>query len=220
MSDIGCDAVAANAPELALGLVDGQDRAVLLDHVRACPHCQVLVADLAETGDLLTMLAPEAEPPVGFGERVVDAITAPRRRARRRRAVALGITAAAAAILAVVVVRVVDARRDDVSAVAPALRTAPVVDAAGLKVGSVAISGTAPVAVGVTVDYAIPDGGYTLVIRNAHGSDDVLGSIDVIDGTGTWKGEVELPTGTPVRFAMVDEAGTQVCGAVVTELQA
>jgi hypothetical protein len=216
MSDIGCDAVAANAPELALGLVDGQDRAALLDHVRACPRCQVLVADLAETGDLLTLLAPEAEPPVGFGARVIDAITAPRRQARRRRAVALVLTAAAAAILAVVAVRVVDAGRDDVSAVAPALRTAPMVDASGLKVGSVAISGTAPATVGVTVDYAIPDGGYTLVVRDAGGSDDVLGSIDVTDGTGTWKGEVGLPAGTTARFAMVDEAGTQVCGAVVT----
>lgn len=216
MSDVGCEALEANAAELALELLDGQDRAALLDHVRSCPRCQVLVADLTETGDLLTLLAPEAEPPPGFGARVVETITGPRRRARRRRALALAMTAAAAAILAIVVVRVVDARTDRVSVAAPALHTAPMLDASGVKVGTVAVSGPTPATVAMRVDYAIPDGTYTVVWSTGTGGAEALGSIRVTDGTGAWKGGVSSSAGETTRFAMLDRTGTEVCSATIS----
>jgi hypothetical protein len=214
MSDLGCDAVAAHAPELALGLLDGHERAALLEHLRTCPHCQALVADLAATGDLLTLLAPEAEPPPGFGARVVEEITGPRRRSRRRRAWVIAMTAAAAAVLSVVTVRVVDANREEPPVTAPALRTAPMLDPKGIKVGTVAVSGQDPARVAVTVDYAVPDGTYSLVLDRPVSSEPV-GTIAVADGRGAWKGTAAIGPGT-VHLGMVTADGTKVCAARLT----
>jgi predicted anti-sigma-YlaC factor YlaD len=211
MSDLGCDAVVAHAPELVLGLLDGHERAALLEHVRTCSQCQTLVADLAETGDLLTLLAPEAEPPPGFGERVVQSITAPVRRSRRRRFLVVAAVAAAAAVLSVATVRIVDAGRTGTPAAAPALHTAPMIDANGLKVGSVAVSGSDPARIAVTVDYAVPDEVYTVVLDDRHGTESV-GTIQVADGHGEWKGTASIGEGR-VHLGMVDADGTRVCAA-------
>jgi len=60
------------APELALGLLSGAERADALRHLAACPGCRAKVEDLARLADRLLLVAPEAEPPVGFEARVLD----------------------------------------------------------------------------------------------------------------------------------------------------
>jgi len=60
------------APELALGLLSGAERADALRHLAACPGCRAKVEDLARLADRFLLVAPEAEPPVGFEARVLD----------------------------------------------------------------------------------------------------------------------------------------------------
>jgi hypothetical protein len=58
------------AAEVALEILSGAERADALGHMEHCVSCRVLVEGLAQTGDSLLLLAPEAEPPMGFESRV------------------------------------------------------------------------------------------------------------------------------------------------------
>ena len=99
-----CDELEQLAPEVALGTIDGHERAEALRHLATCGDCRRLVDQLTAVADELLMHAPVQEPPVGFESRVVDALgfqrRAPRRRRFRRLLVWLGPPAAAAAATA------------------------------------------------------------------------------------------------------------------------
>jgi len=66
MNGLGCAASREAAPELALGILDGDERAEVLLHLATCPRCQRYVSELAGLADGLSRLAPELEPPAGF----------------------------------------------------------------------------------------------------------------------------------------------------------
>src|SRR5918992_1369991 len=107
---MSCDELKDLAPELALGTIDGQERADALRHLAICGECRRLVDELTAVTDELVMLAPVQEPPVGFESRVIDALgferRAPRRRLAQRLLVWLGPPVAAAAVTAVALVAV------------------------------------------------------------------------------------------------------------------
>jgi Putative zinc-finger len=92
----GCDEVRELAPELALGIASGEERARALEHLAVCPACRVLVEEMSDVSDELLLAAPALEPPVGFESRMID-----RFRARRRKPRLAMILAAAALLLAV-----------------------------------------------------------------------------------------------------------------------
>jgi hypothetical protein len=100
-----CSDLAAVAPELALEILDGDERAAAIEHLEGCVTCQLLVDTLAADADRLLMLAPTAEPPLGFQQRVLSSLTQvarpamPRPRSRPR-AVAVLALAASVAFLA------------------------------------------------------------------------------------------------------------------------
>jgi hypothetical protein len=220
MTGPGCAATRDAAPELALGTLDGGDRAEVLLHVATCAPCQRYVSELAGVADGLTRLAPEVEPPAGFAIRVDAAIRGSRRRARRRWMVTVAVTAAAAAILAVTVVRVIDASRSTHTVATPALASAVMVGADGVRVGHVTVSGTTPAGVAVNVDYAVPDGSYALQLREPGGVVRSIGSITIAGGHGQWTGTTGLPHHTAVTVDLVAPNGTIVCRAAVTQAQA
>ena len=105
---MSCDRTRELAAELALGTLDGEQRAQALRHLAECPECRRAVEELTVVADELLMLAPEREPPAGFESRVLARLQPPpaaaRPTRRRRRLLApLGAAAAAAAIAAAVV---------------------------------------------------------------------------------------------------------------------
>jgi hypothetical protein len=106
-AEMECDQVRDLAPELALGIVEEQERVAALSHLSGCPGCRQLVSDLSSVGDGLLLLAPSREPPRGFESRGLARLDHPpqERRVlplmRRRRWVA--IAAAAAVVLAAAV---------------------------------------------------------------------------------------------------------------------
>jgi hypothetical protein len=81
---MSCEQMRDLAPEIALGIADGEERAEALRHLSECTECRRLVEQLSEIADELLMLAPVEEPPVGFESRVVDALGV-REPDRRRR---------------------------------------------------------------------------------------------------------------------------------------
>ena len=94
-------------PELALGIADGEQRALALEHVAGCAGCRRDLEELSSVADELVALAPRREPPAGFEDRVLqrlDVRRAPRRPARRR---LLRLSFAAAAVAVAVAVTAV-----------------------------------------------------------------------------------------------------------------
>lgn len=136
MSDTAdCPSVEALAPEIALGIVSGSERASALAHLGGCAACRRLVDELTSVADPLLLLAPEVEPSIGFESRVLATTVDPdrpravaRRRRRPRFPIVRAVAAAAVVLVAaaggLAVGRVVDRSHDTV-------RTAVAVTAGG-----------------------------------------------------------------------------------------
>ena len=220
MTGVGCAATREAAPELALGTLDGAERAEVLLHVATCPSCQRYVSELAGVADGLARLAPEVEPPAGFAPRVEAEIRRPRRRHRRRFAAAIAATAAAATIAAVATVQVIDAGRTARRVAAPALHSTEMVGANGVRVGHVALSATNPSSLVVNVDYAVPDGRYALMLGEPDAASHRIGWMTIAEGRGMWIGSAPLPHEPDVTLALVTADGVAVCHAAITQPQA
>ncbi len=192
MTPLRCSQLRDMAPEVALGLVTGEERAVVLAHLEGCAACRAEVASLAGVADELLLIGPEAPPPEGFDRRVLARLTevraaeAPsstrregpahlRRGARRRRPdrrrFAVGATLSAAAA-AVVLVAAVVAIRDDPAA--PTEDRAEMATGVGEVVGTATVRSGDPATVAVDVpgwEEAVPAGAtYWLAVEMDDGS--------------------------------------------------
>jgi hypothetical protein len=104
-ADMGCAQVRELAPELALGIAEGDERGAALRHLSGCASCRRLVSELSSVGDELLLLAPQEEPPPGFESRVLGRLAEPPTprgllpRARRWRWVAVAAAFALTATL-------------------------------------------------------------------------------------------------------------------------
>jgi hypothetical protein len=101
--DPRCEEVRALAPELALGIVEGEERGRALEHLADCPGCRRRVEELAEVADQLLLLAPHREAPVGFESEVLQRVLPPPTPPKRRRRLALVLAPVAAALAAVAI---------------------------------------------------------------------------------------------------------------------
>jgi len=81
--EMGCEQVRELAPDLAIGIADGQERDAALRHAATCPECRGLVSELSSVADDLLLLAPSHEPPPGFASRTLAAMTPSSPRPRR-----------------------------------------------------------------------------------------------------------------------------------------
>lgn len=81
-----CEEIRDLAPELALGIAGGEERAEALGHLSGCAECRRLVEQLTHVADDLLMVAPAQEPTAGFESRVVEALGLEEQPERRPRA--------------------------------------------------------------------------------------------------------------------------------------
>jgi len=79
MTDHHCQESGQLIPELALGCLDGRERAAALDHVRRCLRCRQELAIYQGLASELLELIPAATPPAGFEVRALAAMKAPPR---------------------------------------------------------------------------------------------------------------------------------------------
>ena len=216
MSGSTCAEVRELAPEMALGIVGGPERAEALEHTSECGPCRAFVGELAEAADALPLLAAEVEPPPGFEGRVLAALKAPRRRNRRVVAAAVAVAAAAAAIVSIVGVRTVESIQDSSRVVSEAshVRSSRMTGANGIEVGNVFVSNGRPSAVVVNVNYWVPSGNYRIEFRSASASK-YLGDVSIHDGRGSWGGVTSLPDAGMGSVVLVDAAGGVTCEARV-----
>lgn len=217
---MACAEVRELAPELALGILGGAERAEVVFHVNGCARCQAYVAELTEAADVIPQLVPEVEPPPGFEARVMRALGEGDRRTRRRWLAAVASVAAAAVIVSVTVVRVVESN-DDTQGALPSVTTvrqAPVAvsmegGAAGAPAGWAYVSNGHGVA--VSVDYGSGSGSFGVRVEPSGGSAETIGTVNVESGRGSWTGHSEQALDTGSRIALVDASGNEVCHGTV-----
>jgi predicted anti-sigma-YlaC factor YlaD len=70
-----CAHVRDLAPEVALGVAGGEDRAIVLAHTAGCSECRAFVAELSSTVDAVLLLAPTRQPPPNFETRVLQRLS-------------------------------------------------------------------------------------------------------------------------------------------------
>jgi len=101
-SSADCARTREALPELALGIADGEQRALVLEHVAGCADCRRELEELSSVADEMIALAPQRQPPPGFENRVLErlAVRHPARRPARRRLRRLAFAAAVPAIAA------------------------------------------------------------------------------------------------------------------------
>ena len=97
MTDARCEESRQLAPELALGVVDGEERGLALEHLAECADCRRHVERLSEVADELLLLAPPREVPVGFESRLLEPLR-PKPVQRRGRRFLVPAAAAATAL--------------------------------------------------------------------------------------------------------------------------
>ncbi|MCU1490429.1 MAG: hypothetical protein JWM85_1834 [Acidimicrobiaceae bacterium] len=69
-----CAEVSAELAELALGVLTGRERSIVVEHVENCDDCRAELEHLTGVADALLMVAPQAEPPLGFELRVAERV--------------------------------------------------------------------------------------------------------------------------------------------------
>ena len=217
---MNCAQVQELAPEFALGILSGAERAEVVLHLNGCARCQALVTELTEAADLIPQLVPEVEPPPGFEARVLRRLGEDERRTRRRWVAAVAAVAAAAMIVSVTVVRVIESNDDTQSAApnATALNAAPVAvsmhgGAADLPAGWAFVSGGHGVA--ISVAYGIPSGSYAVRVQPMHRKASSIGTMQVDGDRGSWTGRSDDRLGAGARIALVDASGNEVCHGTV-----
>jgi hypothetical protein len=100
MSEISCAQLRELGAELALGILDGRQRAELMTHVDVCDSCRDELRQLAQVREELLALVPASEPPLGFESSVLRSLgftTRHRRRWLRPLAAAVALLIALAA---------------------------------------------------------------------------------------------------------------------------
>lgn len=230
MTSIDCRQCRDLAPELALGLLAGDERGAAIEHVASCAPCRVHLEALVRVADHLLLLAPVVEPDIGFESRVMaklaaaGAIAAPPPpavemvAARRRRwtfPVAAGI-AACLVIIAGVVGLAVGRNSGRASAIQTQVSTVTKLGARVVIVRAdegheicqlVAFPAIASEPARLTIhldEPGEPSGSYEIVAVRTHGPAVQVGTITTKNGEGSWMAAIPPGTG-PVQGVRIME---------------
>lgn len=230
MTSERCDQVREDAPELALGVLGGEERARALRHLAECEACRAHVRALSDISDELLELAPHSEPPVGFEDRVFAALEAeaapaapdrpsPKAEAPRwRLQLALSVAAVAAATGAVWLAGssdrdLADEYRDVLAVANGSYFEANHLEAPGGKNVGYAYGYEGRTSWVLAVLYDLPDGRYRLDAVGPDGERSAIVTIDVADGRGTAGGALDGAFGDVSEVLLLDERGREVADA-------
>ncbi len=225
---MSCEQTRLLAPELALGIADGAERAQALRHLAECAECRRLVEELSAVGDDLLLLAPEHEPPTGFESRVLARMApAPRPRPRRRlRAVLVPVAAAAVATLATVAVvlnvtgndrRLAENYRDTLAvAHGSSFQAAELRDPAGVKAGIVYGYRGKPSWIFVALYHPYRSKAYAVELTTSSGRRVPMRALRVDPKTGSAGRTIPLDLGDVTAVRLVGSARGDVLEASLT----
>jgi hypothetical protein len=225
--DLSCAEARDLVPDLALGTLSGDDRALVLDHLGLCSTCGTEAVDLAAVIDELLKLAPQIDPPAGFESAVLARMAAAdaagqRRSAWRRHRVLIGSAAAAVVVVAGLSGAMVATRggtsgldRQYVQTIralgGKELRAAPLA-AGGSTWGQAFVYEGKSSWVFVSMSWDVPDGDYHVMLDRSDGPSAAAGRIRLAHGEGS-AGITVGDTHTVTAVRVVDPSGRTVCSA-------
>ena len=233
MNTLTCAEFAALAPELALDLLSGDERAAALAHLAGCRSCQTNLDELARTADALLLLAPCGEPPAGFESRVLARLAdeeraqpaekrfafwrpgsgSRRRPGRPRRWMPLGLVAAL--LVATATVGVIVGRHSARHPEPSAIRTATVwADNFRSTCHIVAVPGSDGQGAEVLLrldEAAEAPSAYPVLVEPATGGRPVaIGTVQVVDGRGAFDRVVPAQVGRIRGVRVMEEDGRRL----------
>ena len=227
---LSCDEVREMAPDVALGLLTGEERADALAHLERCEGCRAEVASLAVAADEVLLAAPAAAPPAGFADRVLARLAAERaaagdglpagsgpggRDGSRPRLVTAAVLAAAA--VAIVIAGVVAVVRGGERSPGPEVAVAEMRTGTGRLVGDATAEGEASTVVTLDVpewDEMVerwgdaPAGSYWLVVEHDDGTRTMRALAADVEG---WSMRVDGPIDDIATVAVLDSEGRVWC---------
>lgn len=207
---------------LALGGLDGPERAATLAHLEQCSDCRREATRIAATVDVLLLAIPGTPPRDGFTEQVIDAVTAPASASQvdvgpsapassspplRRRL----LLAAAAVVLVGAVVAGFALFRPTPSTI----RTARMVDSQGVAMGTVKLAATPQTMTLALPNWYAPHGTtatYRVRVVPEQGPARRSGAIR-LDAHGTWTGRLSVDPRIVTRVELTDLSGRVLCAA-------
>jgi hypothetical protein len=219
-----CDALRHVASELALDMLNGEERAAALGHLETCGSCRVEVALLTDAAEALLLLAPEVAPSAGFDQRVVariERLAAPGEavtvRIRRRwHPPWRGVLAAAAVVLIVAAGLLVTGSpsRHELAAPTAEMRTGTgqVVGDVSLTADPPAIALTIPDWIGLIRTYgATVDAPYWLSVQTDDGRRDLYRLPSAEDHP--WTVPIQVDPHRVTAVSLIDDRGEVWCRA-------
>lgn len=195
MTEATHDEVRELAPELALGIAAGEQRARALAHIAFCSECRTLVDDLSRAADEMLLVSPQKEPPIGFEAQAVRRVRGIRPRYRLRLAAAFVSVAFIAIGLTWIVTQAATSRDRDladrylalIEGRSGELFAAPLRTADGGRAGQVfAYEGSANW-IFIVVTAKTGNGMHEIVLTpRVQAAGSTVGRIRLVDGRGSW----------------------------------
>jgi hypothetical protein len=207
MADLSpCDVWRDTLPELAAGVVSGEERARALAHVDDCAGCRRELAELSVVLDGLVLLAPEHEPSHGFESTVLAAMTPEPRKARRLRVAALALAASVLAVVMAVGVGWWRSSHDGDVVVAD------VTYASSTVAGQAVARAGDPPWVYLDLD-AAPSGRYLVRLVTTDDRTLDVGWCAIRGGKGSWGWRVDVPPGDLSAVQLVRDGTVAMSGS-------
>jgi hypothetical protein len=185
MSENNC----THSAELALGILDGRQRAELMAHVDTCDSCRAEMRELAQVREELLALVPASEPPLGFESRVLQSLG----HTKRHRRPWLRPLAAAVALLIALATGWFLAPRTEDSVVSADLT------ADGRTVGKAFLYTHSPAWIYMTVNKPGPSEEINCQLQRTDGTWVTTGWFSLTSGHGYWGGPAAVGS-TAVRL--------------------
>jgi Putative zinc-finger len=218
-----CEQTRELLPELALGILGGEDCARALDHLTICSDCSNELATLSRAADGLLTLAPQHEPPAGFEDRVMTRLRRERPQHRARRFMTFAAAAALIAIVAGGAVWVGTANDRKLGSYyqrilaiehGTELAAARLETTDGLPAGEAFTYQGKPSWLFVVVTAPVGDGVYD-IFGTVNGTPVRLGVIRVAHGRGDWGGTTTTEMKSVSEIRVVDRTGQLVLHGTV-----
>ena len=220
----GCEEYGDELAELALGVLTGREKGVVLWHVESCLRCAEELEILARAADSVVQAAPEMEPPLGFEVRLFEKmgltdVTPRRRRLRPSRWVPAVVgVAAAALVLGLGLSLTSSSPTPTVTAQPPGadrVVTAALVEH-GETVGHVmAVGGTKPWISMMLADSSA-QGRVNCVVVTDDGVTHRVGSFDANKGYGAWISPLPVNPDQLRTAEVVSPSGTVIATATLS----
>jgi hypothetical protein len=221
---VTCNEARELLPDLALGVLAGDQRAQVLDHLGACTSCEAETSELSATADELLKLTPKVDPPAGFESAVLARLAAPSPQpARWRRSRVIVAAVAAAAIVLGGVAGLLLATREQEPAIdhryidtiqaigGRDLRAAPLVSGTANWGQAFVFEGKTSW-VFVSMSWDVPDGIYHVVLDRSDGPSLTVARLRLLRGQGS-AGMTVGDTRTVTDVRVLDPSGRTVCTA-------